>query len=244
MSLKIRTLASFSMMVLASLPAAADGDGQVRENDTYRPAGTYATLRGSTPAACAAACESDAQCRAWSLTPPTFRAGPKCELKSVDGQPVERVAAVSGVLTPSSTPVSVAYTPPAANIPPAPSQPQAAEARPPAAQPAAPRPAPSGNVQQQPLNDPARQPLPAQPASTSNADRPWPGLRRGEESGAYTLPPEGTRPLPRRRQEGAPVYSVQHLETLPADYKDNAGLQGRLPSGQLPEEAEPEDADN
>lgn len=94
------------------------------------------------------------------------------------------------------------------------------------------------------MDEPDRRPLPAQPASIGDADRPWPGLRRSEESGTYTLPPEGTRPLPRRRQDGIPVYSVQHLETLPADYKDNAGLQGRLPSGQLPEEAEPEDADN
>ncbi|RIJ15924.1 hypothetical protein D1227_12555 [Henriciella mobilis] len=238
MSLKIRTLASFSMLALAILPAAADGNGPARERDTYRPAGTYATLRGSTPDACAATCESDAQCRAWSLTPPTFRAGPKCELKSVDGPPVERVAAISGIVKRSSAPVSVAYTPPP------PSQPQAAEARPPVAQPAAPRPAPTGSIQQQRMDEPDRRPLPAQPASIGDADRPWPGLRRSEESGTYTLPPEGTRPLPRRRQDGIPVYSVQHLETLPADYKDNAGLQGRLPSGQLPEEAETEDSEN
>jgi hypothetical protein len=245
MSLKPRTLVSLSMLALASLPASADGDGLSRERDTYRPAGTYSILRGSTPGACAAACESDDQCRAWSLTPPTFRAGPKCELKSIDGLTVERVAAISGVARPSTAPVSVTAAPlRPRKAAPASLPARAAETRPPVAQPAAPRPAPAGNIQLQRMDEPVRQPLPAQPASTGDADRPWPGLRRSEESATYPLPREGTRPLPRRRQDGIPVYSVQHLETLPADFRDNAGLQGRLPSGQLPEEAEPDDSEN
>lgn len=254
----IRLGASLCTLLLSCLPAtsqAATGDNGTLV-DTYLSGGTYSTLRGSTSTACAAACAEDRNCKAWSLTPPTFRAGPKCELKSTAGRAVTQAAAVSGTVSVTTSVMS---------------KPARAEPVPPiaAAQPQQPAEASRTMVRtrsdaapQTPVQTmPPREPAPLRPQSesaaesqsvqsapapqpTSNADRPWPGLRREDSGRVYTPPPEGNRPLPSRQNEGVPSYSVQELKTMPEDYEDSAGLQGRLPSGQSPEEERPEESED
>ncbi len=65
-----------------------------------RPGGDYARfqVRSADPAACAARCDRDKRCRAWSFTyPATAADGAVCWLKSQVPPPVENVCCVSGV---------------------------------------------------------------------------------------------------------------------------------------------------
>ena len=67
------------------------------EPDTYRFGIAYLSTRGTTPAQCEAACNSDTQrCAAWTLVPATFQMGPRCELKRNVGAQEYRPGAVSG----------------------------------------------------------------------------------------------------------------------------------------------------
>ncbi len=88
------------MALLAGLPglAMAAPDAAVQmEADTYRAANTYESMRSAGTQACAAACAGDQRCAAWTVTPPTFRLGPRCELKTSAGQSVSRPGYVSGL---------------------------------------------------------------------------------------------------------------------------------------------------
>ena len=230
----LRCGASLLMLFALSGPVCAEDAGPY-EKDTYLPAGTYASLRGTTADACEAACEAQARCEAWSLTPPTFRIGPRCELKSSAGKAVMQPAAISGVSRKSNQPQPVSMRQGPAPLPrPQPAIPGNRQQPEPMTQV---RPAPTERIIQAPMDEiDAPQPtrsaieplaLRPQPEPTTGADRPWPGLRRQPQPA-----PEGEQPLPFRRQQGVPAYSVQRVEPLPGDYEDNAGLEGRLPSGQ------------
>lgn len=227
----IRTGAFLFALLLPCMPASGDAANTGKgghEADTYRPAGTYRSIRGSTPVACATACEQDMQCMAWSLTPPTFRAGPKCELKSVQGQAVARTAFVSGAMDAPVRAETAAAAPH-----------RTTEAREDMLQVPQPAARPQKPLSPIMLERAASQPEPAtHPAEPDNADRPWPGLRRIDEPRIYTPPVTGTQPLPGRRVENVPSYSVQNLESMPQDFEDNAGLHGRLPSATTSAEQE------
>ena len=86
-----------SGLAAADITMAADNDGIPAETDTYRVGHTYQSMRSSGLQACAAACADDQRCTAWSITPPTFRIGPRCELKSSAGQSQPRAGYVSGL---------------------------------------------------------------------------------------------------------------------------------------------------
>lgn len=65
--------------------------------DTYRYGEVYRSERGTSVEDCAMMCNRDRGCVAWSLTPATFRMGPRCELKSAPGQASHRPGAASGM---------------------------------------------------------------------------------------------------------------------------------------------------
>lgn len=67
------------------------------EADTYRFAEVYRSERGTTVEACAMMCNRDRACASWSLTPATFRIGPRCELKSAPGSANYRPGSASGM---------------------------------------------------------------------------------------------------------------------------------------------------
>lgn len=90
------TITAFVLILCFNSPALARGDEASWQADTYRPGGTYASYRGTTAQDCHAICKAEAQCAAWSLTPATFRAGPRCELKGTAGDTSLWPGAVSG----------------------------------------------------------------------------------------------------------------------------------------------------
>ena len=67
------------------------------EADTYRFGTTYRSERGTGIEDCAMMCSRDGNCTTWSLTPATFRMGPRCELKSSPGTASHRPGAASGM---------------------------------------------------------------------------------------------------------------------------------------------------
>ncbi|MEO1187639.1 MAG: hypothetical protein AAFW60_01095 [Pseudomonadota bacterium] len=67
------------------------------EADTYRFGTTYRSERGTSIEDCAMQCSADGACVSWSLTPATFRMGPRCELKAAPGQASHRPGAASGM---------------------------------------------------------------------------------------------------------------------------------------------------
>ncbi len=83
------------------------------EMNIGRAGATYNTTRGSTPEACAATCATDNACKAWTLTPPTFRMGPRCELKLIAGQALTRIGATSGLIEdlPEAEPIEAVSQP-------------------------------------------------------------------------------------------------------------------------------------
>lgn len=73
---------------------------EVRAQEGYdRPGGDYLNfaVRGGDPAACAARCERESRCRAWSFSYPSNWAGAICWLKSAVTAPVENDCCTSGV---------------------------------------------------------------------------------------------------------------------------------------------------
>lgn len=76
------------------------GGGALAQNGYDRPGGDYASfqVRDGDPRVCAARCERDNRCRAWSFSyPRTDRPLATCWLKSTVPPPVERDCCVSGV---------------------------------------------------------------------------------------------------------------------------------------------------
>lgn len=326
--------------LLASMPGlamAAPDVGVHMEPDTYRAAETYQSMRAAGTQACAAACADDRRCAAWTVTPPTFRLGPRCELKSSAGQSLSRPGYVSGLsgmsqpvtqtvtsaprqVTPTRTTVasqpprqsqlagsrqstaSTGYAPinqpssaqrgmvyegpngPVAMsgmLPPPVSPPQTVQrtvsmSQPaPTTRPSTATPATSTSVPvkrsvtrtvvasapptmiARPAEDPARyatRPAERQPAQTVSAapqqqqtsvaaTRPAPSQARPATTQAQR-PANATRsPLPRPRERGAPVYSVQRMGEFPGDYDATAGYVEGVPEDAKVESVRSNDPD-
>ena len=67
------------------------------EADTYRYGDLYRSERGTSVEDCALMCSRDSNCASWTLTPATFRLGPRCELKRSPGATSHRPGAASGI---------------------------------------------------------------------------------------------------------------------------------------------------
>lgn len=67
------------------------------EADTYRYGDLYRSERGTTVEDCSLMCSRDSSCASWTLTPATFRLGPRCELKRTPGAASHRPGAASGM---------------------------------------------------------------------------------------------------------------------------------------------------
>lgn len=97
----MRAWSAFLALTLFAMPAIAEsslaGENIAVEADTYRFGDLYRSERGTTAEACAQMCTADLACAAWSLTPATFRLGPRCELKRDPGSASHRPGAVSGM---------------------------------------------------------------------------------------------------------------------------------------------------
>ncbi|MEO1554090.1 MAG: PAN domain-containing protein [Pseudomonadota bacterium] len=90
----------FAAMVFAGPALAEKPKPEVRityEADTYRFGTTYRSERGTSIEDCAMLCSRDGKCASWSLTPATFRIGPRCELKIAPGAASHRPGAASGM---------------------------------------------------------------------------------------------------------------------------------------------------
>ncbi|WP_084418138.1 PAN domain-containing protein [Henriciella litoralis] len=92
-----RLIAAFASAMLFAPAALGDAGLASIERDTYRSAETYQSLRATSAESCAASCAADGRCMSWSMTPPTFRVGPRCEMKSSVGQSYPRPGHVSGL---------------------------------------------------------------------------------------------------------------------------------------------------
>lgn len=215
---------------------------------------TYYSQRGTSPAACEAKCAEDPNCAGWTLSLPTFRMGPRCELKQAAGsRPALSAPSPRRVETPLPAPMKEpvnisqsAKTPPVAAAPP---QPEPVEPKRPI--PAPPRrseptaPTQPANVQPR-TKPPAPPPLIARPsvveaplARREAASIPAPAPTPIPEQDKPPLPSLGGRvdlaplpalgqddrpPLPRRRLNEGAGYSVQNLEQLPGDREATAGF--------------------
>ncbi len=97
----MRALSSLIALAVFAAPAFAEdtlqGGVLAVEDDTYRFGDLYRSERGTTVEACAQMCTADMACASWSLTPATFRIGPRCELKRTPGEAVSRPGAISGM---------------------------------------------------------------------------------------------------------------------------------------------------
>lgn len=97
----MRALSSLVALALFAAPALAEdalqGGVLAFEDNTYRFGDLYRSERGTTAEACAEICTADLACASWSLTPATFRLGPRCELKRTPGEAVSRPGAASGM---------------------------------------------------------------------------------------------------------------------------------------------------
>ena len=92
----MRLLQALIIVVIAVAGAGSDARGQQGYD---RPGGDYLNfaVRGGDPAVCAARCERESQCRAWSFSYPTAGLGAICWLKSDVTAPVENPCCTSGV---------------------------------------------------------------------------------------------------------------------------------------------------
>ena len=97
----MRALSSLIALAVFAAPAFAEdtlqGGVLAVEDDTYRFGDLYRSERGTTVEACAQMCTADMACASWSLTPATFRIGPRCELKRTPGEAISRPGATSGM---------------------------------------------------------------------------------------------------------------------------------------------------
>lgn len=90
----------FTAPALAEKPAPETSASETKvtfETDTYRYGDLYRSERGTSVEACAMMCSQDSACASWSLTPATFRLGPRCELKRTPGASSHRPGAASGM---------------------------------------------------------------------------------------------------------------------------------------------------
>jgi|SRR5581483_9623373 len=88
------------IFVLAAVFVCSAAGPAVAQTGFDRPGGDYAnfTVRGGDPAACAARCERESRCRAWSFSyPRTAGTGAVCWLKNEVTARVENTCCISGV---------------------------------------------------------------------------------------------------------------------------------------------------
>ncbi len=93
----VRLASLIGALALAVIATLAPAQAQVGYD---RPGGDYAnfTVRNADPAACAARCERDGRCRAWSFSfPRTLGVHATCRLKKEVPSRVENSCCVSGV---------------------------------------------------------------------------------------------------------------------------------------------------
>ncbi|WP_158085647.1 PAN domain-containing protein [Henriciella aquimarina] len=232
------TVLALPVLLSAAALAEEAGESASFEKNTARTGPAYSSVRGSTPDACASLCAEDSQCRAWTLTPPTFRIGPRCELHDTPGEVIAQPGAVSGRMPSRAPDTAAAPVTPAApvveapiqDIPPEPAPAPVTETPPPA-KPALRRSeapalegAPEPGLQESseppaPAMSPPPAPKPApQVKDTPRSPPPW--VRKDEREAAAE--PTGT---------GMRSYSVQDVDRLPGDLEDSAGIEGRLPAG-------------
>ena len=97
----MRALSSLIALAVFASPALAEdalqGGVLAFEENTYRFGDLYRSERGTTLEACAEMCTADRACASWSLTPATFRVGPRCELKRTPGEAISRPGSASGM---------------------------------------------------------------------------------------------------------------------------------------------------
>lgn len=97
----MRAWSAFLALTLLAAPAFAapssDESKIAVEADTYRFGDLYRSERATTVEACAQMCSADTGCASWSVTPATFRIGPRCELKRTPGKASHRPGAISGM---------------------------------------------------------------------------------------------------------------------------------------------------
>ncbi|NQY39169.1 MAG: hypothetical protein HRT80_03635 [Henriciella sp.] len=97
----MRALSSLVALAVFASPALAEdalqGGVLAFEENTYRYGDLYRSERGTTAEACAQMCTADRTCASWSLTPATFRIGPRCELKRTPGEAISRPGGASGM---------------------------------------------------------------------------------------------------------------------------------------------------
>ena len=206
-------------LLAAASPALAEMGGVSEGLQVSLPGedpATYRSLRGTSPEACASACSEDDWCTGWTLTAPTFRIGPRCELKHVE--PTPAAVASTPPPHPSADPVPATAAPDrkaVPEVPPATPAPRPAPRPVPALRGAQERPAPENTPEEADLA-----PLRYAPAPATGEDK---------------------RPaLPERHDRQVPAYSVQNMDVLPGDYEATAGYIDGLPD----EEETGEDAGN
>lgn len=223
------------------LPGAALAKGNAiepaahYETNTYRQGSTMSSQRGTTPEACSAACSAEAMCAAWTLTPATFRIGPRCELKRSPGRSVTRPGAVSGLSAAILDAPQARAPKPEAPVDETPELaggvdtpvPAVAEAVPPAPQPVAAALAPSGpaapthdpaaparEASQPPrpavvqANLPAREPAVTLPAPPAGLAEPAPDPLRAQVSGTVVTPPPMS-PRPTTGSDNRPALPLR-----------------------------------
>ena len=80
-------LSSLVLLLTAGHPANAQAgrdDAPLQASLPVQDRATYRSMRATSPAACEAACSEDERCTGWALTAPTFRIGPRCELRHAE----------------------------------------------------------------------------------------------------------------------------------------------------------------
>jgi hypothetical protein len=87
------------VLTIGLIAVAGSATGARAQAGYDRPGGDYLNfaVRGGDPAACAARCEREGRCRAWSFSYPTAGMGATCWLKSTVTAPVENACCTSGV---------------------------------------------------------------------------------------------------------------------------------------------------
>lgn len=97
----MRLVSALLAATLLTAPALAAPTAEEKspayEVNTYRFGYPYRSERGTTAEACEQMCNRDGSCAVWSLTPATFKVGPRCELKRAVGSATARPGAISGV---------------------------------------------------------------------------------------------------------------------------------------------------
>jgi len=93
----MRTLISLATLALVASSATAQ-QSEAGEENTYRYGGTYSTVGAGSAASCAALCNQDQTCMAWSFQRATEGLGEaSCELKSTIGRSISNPLMTSGI---------------------------------------------------------------------------------------------------------------------------------------------------